>query len=1337
MEPHDGAPSSVRSLRQVDGVAWAGLLVVWTVAWSVPLGRIAADTKNDLYIDPWRFMGRALHAWDPQVTWGGIQNQAYGYLFPMGPFFGIGSELFPMWVVQRLWWMTLLTAGFVAMVGLLCALGIGTHRTRAVAALAYVLAPRVVSTIGVLSSEAHPQLLAPAVLWPLVLVTNGRLGARRGAAMSGVAILLCGGVNATATAFAVLPAALWLVTRHRWWRRSTTWWWGAAVVAATSWWVVPLLVMGRYSPPFLDWIENSSAVSAQVGALDVLRGTTHWLAHVATQAGAWWPAGYQLVTSPALTVATATVMAAGLAGLAVRSMPHRSFVLVTLLIGVITTLLPHEGPLASPLVTQAQHVLDGPLAPLRNVHKADLLLRLPLALGLAHLLGLVAVWRPTRAWTRPAVLVTSALVVVAAAAPAFSGAIAARGSVKALPQHWEDVGAWLDDSGDGGALIVPAANFAEYQWGRPLDEPLRPLTSTPYAVRDGVPLAPAGTIRLLDEVERRLQTGRALGGATQVLREAGVRYLIVRNDLSIDDSGQPPVAFARSAVQQSPDTRFVRGFGPSQLNLVGDRVFQLEIFELEGEVAPELALWSTTDLLGATGATEDLPRLAEAGVAGPVIFDGDRTAAVPTARDVATDGFRARTRWFGAPRGQDVSPTLRNDQVDGAPDYLPWPEAGRRSLVTYEGITEVTASTSIADEFGFAGLQPAHRPFAALDGDERTAWATLGDPHPRITLSLPGSADVREVSIQAYADRVRFGDGLGVATQVRVTTDAGVVRAALAPSAPTRIALPAGPTTSVTVEILDTTLGAPRESVTGLAEVSIPGVTPVEVVSTPATDRQASTVVLGGGLSGKDGCAAPTRESAKVTCFAGELVDPESTGVLVRDVSGLVQGPATVAGTLQVNPLRPPERLLDVPGTIVSASSLRGYAPASLPVAVVDGDPRTAWSPSGDDESPSLTLKLERPTTFADIRLQTRREWAEKESPAVVVDVDGVEVTRRLQPGGVLSIPPTTGRTLTLTFTQVPGPRKPGLGALELEELELLGQSFATAPAGVEAPCGEGPRLTVDGVSVPTAATASRDALFGLSDVTWRACGPVGVSAAPRHRVVLEPWLGMSARSLVLTHEDSRTRSSTPVAVEMRRLGPTEIRGRVDGGAPRLLVMTDNANAGWEATLAGRSLEPQTLDARRQGFVVPEGAGGELVIRFAPDGPYRAGLLAGALAALLVLLAALVPSRPARTLGRPSEVGRQLLVAGLLVGAGLLVAGLTGAGIALLAVVLIRRLAVPAWFWPAAVLVLGVVAAVTQAVLAPGSLGSSAVEGSVRVLVLAAFGLAVSSSSQEPPGEPR
>ena len=48
---------------------------------------------------------------------------------------------------------------------------------------------------------------------------------------------------------------------------------------------------------------------------------------------------------------------------------------------------------------------------------------------------------------------------------------------------------------------MPASNFGQYAWGRPLDEPMQPLAGSPWAVRNGVPLAPAGSIRLLDAVE--------------------------------------------------------------------------------------------------------------------------------------------------------------------------------------------------------------------------------------------------------------------------------------------------------------------------------------------------------------------------------------------------------------------------------------------------------------------------------------------------------------------------------------------------------------------------------------------------------------------------------------------------------------------------------------------------------------------------------------------------------------------------------------------------------------------------------------------------------------------
>lgn len=1317
--------SSARDGRRLRTLA--GLLVVWAVAWSVTPERISADTKTDLYVDPWGFLGRSLHVWDPQVTWGGLQNQAFGYLFPMGPFFGLGSEVLPMWVVQRLWWMALLTAGFLSMMGLLRALGVAGAGVRVIASLAYVLAPRVVSTIGGLSSEAHAQLLAPAVLLPLVLVDRGELGPRKGAALSGLAILFCGGVNATATAFAILPAVLWLITRRSWWRDSLTWIWGVVVLAATSWWLVPLVVLGRYSPPFLDWIENARTVTAQITLFDVFRGTTHWLGHLVTSGGVWWPAGYELVSSPPVIVATAAVMSLGLAGFVVRHLPHRRFLVLCLALGVLVIAVPHQGPFASPLSGPVQALLDGPLAPLRNVHKADLLIRLPVAVGLAHCLAALAAWRPRRECL-PAVAVAGvALTIVAAAAPGFSGAIAPRGSFAEVPQHWRDVGRWLDDRGDGAALVVPASSFGEYTWGRPMDEPLRPLTTAPYAVRDAVPLAPAGTIRLLDEVEGRLQTGGSLGGATSTLRSAGVRYLVLRNDLSAAQAGQPPVALARSALLNTPDVAFVKGFGKTVVDSSGERVFPVEVYGMVGAVAPALELWDAPDLLGASGASEDLARLADAGLGGrPVVFDGDRRDGLEPGSQVVTDGFRARDRWFGAPRGQDVTSGLDQAGALTASDYLPWPGVEWRSLVTYDGIRDVRASTSIAQDFGPAGLQPAHRPYAVLDGTPNTSWLTAFDPDPTWTVELEDPTDARQLVVQpARVDR--FGRAFGIATDVTVSTDRGSVDARVATTGqPTSIELPAGRTSQVTVRIRDTTNGQPADVVTGLAEVTVPGLATTEVIRTPtAALGAAETAVVGAGLAGRDGCAYLTRS---FVCYSGLLVDPESTGLMVREVSGLAPGERMVSGTLAVDPATPPQELLDVPGVSVTASSVRGRAPSALPSAVVDSDPRTAWSPAADDTAPSVTVTLAEPVVVEGLRLQTRQGWTEEEAPAVRVRVDDTTVTLRVPDHGVLKIPPTSGRAITLTFLSVPAPGGQGLASLELEEVEVVGRSFPLPAQELRSGCGEGPTVTIDGEVVRTSAHGARDALFGIGDFVWQACDPVVLSGTGTHTITVGRWRGLAPRSAVLTPSDGPSAPQS-VAVDHRRTSPTLLRGEISSsGSPRVVVMADNANPGWQATVGTTRLQPQVVDGRRQAFVVPAGASGPLTIQFAPDRPYRWGLAVGAvLAAMVVLVAAWPDHGPRRAPSRPVEGrGYALVRTATVAGSGIIAgpAGLLAGAAGVVASHLGRHRRV---LLGSAIVVVGVGAALVHVWARARGLGTSGVEGGVRLMLLVAFVVAMTT----------
>lgn len=1323
--------SRIRSLSPQKA---AGLIVVWAVAWSPPFGQTTWDTKYDLLVNPWGFLGRSLHLWDPQVNWGGLANQGYGYLFPMGPFFAVLSEVMPVWVVQRLWWGVLLTAGFLGMCGLLRELGIARESARVIGGLSWVLAPKVIGSVAVLSAEIMPQILAPLALWPVVAAWRGTLDARRASLFSGAVMLCMGGVNGAATVLAIVPTGLFVITRARWWASRLTWYWVAAVVAATAWWLGPLLLMARYSPPFLSWIETSAVVSGPIGLLDVLRGTTHWLGHLLTSGGAWWPAGYELATSSWLIVLTTVVAAVGLCGLARRDLPIRGFLWLSLVTGVVAMSLAHDGPAASPLVSHAQAALDGPLAAFRNIHKTDVLVRLPLIVGFSHLLGVVAAADLSRSgrWVRIAGRSApglSAVLVIAAASPAFTGAVAFRGGHEEIPQHWVELGAWLDDrADDSGSLLVPAASFGEYGWGRTVDEPLRSLTHAPFGVRDAVPLAPAGTVRLLDAVERRLQTGRSLDGAVSVLAASGTRFLIVRNDLSSTESGQPPVALARSAVRATTGVQFTRGFGRPFEDITGEYVSPLEVYEIEGAVAAPMALWPASDVVGSNGATDDLITLADAGLpARPVVFDGDRVEGFSPGRDVLTDGLRARHRYFGATRGQDATPTLTSVQQTDARDYRPWPSPELLSSVAYRDIRDVTASSSLADDLTFAGLHPATRPFAALDGDPQTAWLAIWDPSPTLTIELNETRHLDHLEILPYAARAGQSPPFSAPTEIIITTDQGQIAAQLGTQR-TRVDLPDGPTSRLSIEITETENGPPERRLTGFGEVLLPTLTPLELLETPrrTVGSEPRGIALSAGLEGRDGCLV---DEVGMRCLGGETVDPEISGTSAYRLTESAKGEWTLSGTMRATPSA--SALAGSPSVEVSGSSARSDAPAGQPTSVVDGDPRTAWSPSFEDRTPELTFTFPSDTVVTEITLQARGFWAALVVPMIRVSAGGQEFNRWLTASGQVTIPPTTTQTVRLEF--LPPNRWAPIGSLELEEVTFAGVELMPAQTQVAGECGHGPELTANGRAVPTQITATRDGWLGLDAVRWEACELATLTGVD-DVLTVGAWEGFAP---ALT---TGTRTSSESAAHVGRAGATAVTTQIEADDDyRLLVLTQNSNPGWEATIGGEPLASQVVDGRRQGFTVPPGAAGELAVTFAPDRTYRTLLFGGgALALALVASMAIAAVRQGRAqpgLGDhvamevtddPNRRLRPMLVwiaAGALGG---LVAGPVGLGSALVGVGLGLRLRDP---WR--VVVIGVLTAgagVAQALIAPAWLSPEWLELTVRCVLIAAVAAAWSAS---------
>ena len=145
-----------------------GIVSALILAFSQSPGLTSPDTKLDLTANPLRFLARATNLWSSDLPFGQAQNQSYGYLFPHGAVFLLGDFLgLPGWVTQRLWWAILLTVGFWGVLRVGEALndgrGIGTTSSRVLAAAAFALSPRVLTTLGSISSETLPMMLAPWV----------------------------------------------------------------------------------------------------------------------------------------------------------------------------------------------------------------------------------------------------------------------------------------------------------------------------------------------------------------------------------------------------------------------------------------------------------------------------------------------------------------------------------------------------------------------------------------------------------------------------------------------------------------------------------------------------------------------------------------------------------------------------------------------------------------------------------------------------------------------------------------------------------------------------------------------------------------------------------------------------------------------------------------------------------------------------------------------------------------------------------------------------------------------------------------------------------------------
>ncbi len=1341
--PRQGTARAVTPLW----LAIYGLLLALMTFIQAP-NRIVADTKLDLVVDPGGFLAKSLQMWDGSAAFGQIQNQAYGYLFPMGPFFLLGDLAhLDAWVIQRLWWTLLLCVAFYGVLRVARTLDLGNPLTQVFAAFAYTLSVHATTIIGASSVELWPSALAPWLLWCVVRGTTGG-SERRWAAAAGLVVAAAGGVNAAAV-LAILPLSLcWLVTRRGGRVAVFFGWWTLSTVLATLWWLVPLVLLGAYSFPFLDYIESASATTLPTSLVDVLGGTSNWVTLVDP---ATYAAGHDLATSPVLFFDALVLVGLGLAGLARPDNPHRRFLFLGLLLGVLAVSFGYTGTGAGWFHDTRQAWLDGALAPLRNLHKFDNLVRLPLALGMAHALAALApsrvAWRTQVARAMP--IAVAVLALLATVTPWSHDEVAPAGAMAGIPDYWRQAAAYLDRTDrQSTTLVVPASAFGQYLWGSPRDDVLQPLLDTPWAARNSIPLAQPGSVVLLDRVTELLESSMPGPQLAHLLAANGIGRLVVRNDLNPTLTGAPDPATLHYVLNHSPGLTPAAGFGPligspPTLTLpTGERV------AVAGGVSGAYPAVQVYDVTDPTSRAFTVPRADVAMTTGapgsvqatgqvlPTVL-GDDTADASDLGVALSDGLRRREEDFAAVRGMSsATMTAHQEYLLKRPvhERVMVPDQGRwESTVEWTGIRDVTASSSRAWVDSLPPLDRGSAPGAALDGSLDTAWrSAVGPPAEgqwwQVDL-LPGTV-VDQVALRLPAGsgvtRLELSDG-SRRTSVAAPEGGGWVR----------VDTGWGPVDSLRVTATAQDPSSPAGF--GLAEVRIPGVRAHRSLRLP--DPPPGHAVTTISLTRDPGVGPCVRVRGSVVCRDDQARLGDDGLSLERVFRLPVAGDFGVSLSGSWRSSRAVNRaLLPQLPFALRASPPTTRDPRGGPLALVDGDAATTWATNAT--TPRISVRWHRPHQLSLVSLALSPA-----APAVparrVVIRGGGEVRRvALDVNGLGVFPTLRTRSVVISvvahdagFTDVGGVRTAlpvGVGSFDLRGprgqswVDLVGHQLASE-------CGEGPTLRVASDLVQTRYLTHLGPRHGLGHVRLLPCtatvqlpsGLISVSAPPNDIIAVD-HVGLTAQQ---STPPPPTQLATPTWGDRHRSIVVPA-----AAAPRLLVVSQNANDGWRATLAGHTLTPQVVDGWRQGWWLPAGAHGVVHLTFVPQPWYVAGLALGTIGVLLVVASALLRRRPAAR--ATSSVARALPAwTGLVVLtlAGGLLAGWCGA---LVAIVAVAARSLP-WVRPHAWVLAAACAVVAGAVTARSLPDQLETTWLVQLLLVAALGFAAPVERREPRVRPR
>ena len=1012
-----------RARRRVGFLLLAALAYVPVLASSA--GRVAADTKQYLYLDPSRLLSRAWSMWDPNIGFGTVTHQNIGYLFPMGPFYWSFQALgVPDWVAQRLWLGSILFAAATGMLFLFRTIGV-RGAGAVLGALLFMLSPYSLDYAARISVILLPWAGLP---WLLGIVIRGlRRGGWWHAAWFALAIQFIGGVNATALVFVGLAPAIWIVhsvavTREVRLRRAigTVMRFGALTFAASTWWMAGLWAQGSYGINILKFTETLRAVSRTSLPNEVLRGLGYWFFYGKDKLGSWIEASPVYTQRPFIILVSYGIPCLALAGAAFITWKYRSFFVATIVAGVVIAVGAHPYDSPTPLGGWFKHAANSSTIAfaLRSTGRATPLVILGIAALFAAGMNAVLARFGAVHWRvlslRVAVPAAAGLLIVVNLPALWDGTFYGGNLQRdeAIPKYWTDATHYLDQQRhDTRVMELPGADFASYRWGNTVD-PITPgLIDRPYVARELIPYGSPASANLLNAFDLRIQDRSLPASALEPMaRLTGVGDYVLRNDLQFERYHVLRPEFLESLFTPTPPgLQHAASFGKPNTAQTTQYPFN-----------DEQALGATTRLptprpVDVYRVKHPSPIVRATASDRPVVMSGDGDGIVDLASIgalasetpvldsaafnragildhvragsplVVTDTNRLRARrWstitdtVGYTEGPGNHP-IAFDESDARLDMFPSAPKSAATTVELHGARRVGAS-SYGNPITY---NPEDRPARAFDGDVLTAWRTgafddvrgeriLVEAQRPITTNHVNLVQVMRPPRGRWITRAVLRFNGGAAT----TIDLGPASRTIAGET---IRFPKRTFSTFTIEILDTNLGPLRNyggvDPVGFAEIRLQGDGADEPVQPLHIDE---VTVLPTDLTQAVGTASAGHPLAYV--MSRERVipvpprrDPELA--MARQISTPTARSFGIGAEVRLSSWAPDDlvdRLLGYRGDLrIQASDHLAGAPRYRASASLDADPSTAWvTPFEHVVGQTLSMTLPAPRTLDRLDLQ-------------------------------------------------------------------------------------------------------------------------------------------------------------------------------------------------------------------------------------------------------------------------------------------------------------------------------------------------------------------------------